>query len=231
MADFLPRKEDLLLGWSLNFSRRISESPGEYGLTMQQADDYAALHAAFAAALQKTARPVRSMVTVCEKNEAMQQLKTAARQLSMLVKGTAAVTAAQRLDLGINPGITHATRAHAPAGTPSIVVEEVRGATAFIKIEDSFINRRGKPPGIHGATLFTFVGANPPPGVSGWTFHSTTTARRVQVDFPDIAPGQEVWFTACWLNARLQRGPWSAPRSTRLPGGAGMMISSMRVAA
>jgi len=234
MADFLPRREDLLLAWSGNFSRQVSAAPAEFGLTPEQADAYAQLHEAFAAALAKTEPQIRSMVTVAEKNAEMGRLKTAARQLAMLVKGTAHVTAEQRLRLGINPGLRVAARQQVPTAAPVIAVERVRDTSAMLRLQDSQSAGLGKPARVHGAMLFTFVGDHPPTGIDGWNFHSSTTACSVQVDFSaTTVPGQLVWFTACWLNARLQPGPWSPPRPARLPG-TGVMVSrslTTRVAA
>lgn len=229
MADFLPRKENALLQWSQRFSGQIAAAPVSYGLTAGQAAAYAALDDAFAAALAKTSvRQIRSMVTVVEKNAAKALLVTMARQLSMIVKGTAGVTATQRIDLGINPGTAARSATQRPESAPSVQVNDVTGTTAGIILGNAESPRLGKPDGVRGAMIHTFIGDEPPSELGEWVCYGTTTRRRITIRFAsDLAPGTQVWFCARWLNSRLQAGPISPPRSTRLPGGGVGMTQSI----
>jgi hypothetical protein len=93
-----------------------------------------------------------------------------------------------------------------------------------IRLHDSTSStRRGKPPGVSGASVFSFVGAVAPTDETGWTFEGNTSKTVVDVAFPSAtAPGAKVWFTAYWFNARKQSGPPATAVGTNIPGGAAM---------
>ena len=83
--------------------------------------------------------------------------------------------------------------------------------------------RRGKPLGVAGASVFSFVGPTAPAELAAWKFEGNTTRTRVDVLFPaDTPPGSKIWVCAFWFNPRAQAGPTSAPVSTNLPGGTGL---------
>jgi hypothetical protein len=107
---------------------------------------------------------------------------------------------------------------------PSVDIKSVTGNTVRLRIHDpSNPTRRGKPDGVDGISVFSFVGAEPPTGVAGWHFEGNTTRTVIDVAFDgSVAPGSKVWFTSFYFNARAQSGPACAPVSTNLQGGGAM---------
>ena len=99
---FLPKSDESLLRWSLNFSTLISASPLLFGLTASLASSYATLHASFAAGVAACDAGERNRSAVLTKNAARAALKTQAGLLSKLVEGTGSVTDAQKAQLGLN---------------------------------------------------------------------------------------------------------------------------------
>ena len=55
--DFYPRPESKIVWFTANFSQRINTAPEVYGISQQQAQDYALLAAAFAQAYQRVNDP------------------------------------------------------------------------------------------------------------------------------------------------------------------------------
>lgn len=222
---FLPNRDAALLAWSLNFSTKISAGAVSYGLTTAQATAYAALHAAYGSALAACAPGERSKSLVATKNTARTALKTQARLLALLVQGTASVTNAQKLDLGLT--VRQApSPVPPPAFAPALDIVSVNGRTVNIRLHDSTdASRRGKPAGVFGAAVFSFVGATPPDSTTEWTFEGNMGRTLVSVVFPDsVAAGAKVWLAAFWFNGSKESGPTCAPVSTNVQFG-GLMAA------
>ena len=225
-SSFLPNTDATLLAWSLNFSTLITATPTAYGLTSTLATAYTALHTSFATALAACDPGTRSKSAVSTKNLARTNLKNNARLLAKLVDGTASVTNAQKLTLGLNVKASPSP-IPAPSSSPALEVGTVTGWTVKLKLHDSTSgSKRGKPAGVSGASVFSFVGATPPNDMGSWTFQGNTGKTIVYVAFENTnAPGTKVWLTAFWFNGRKQSGPACAPVSTNLQGGSVSMAA------
>ena len=220
MSGFLPNSDSGLLAWSLNFKTLIVATPTAYGLTTALASAYGTLHDAYATALVACDPAIRTRSAVPTKNTARGNLKANARLLADLVQGTASVTNAQKLALGLTVR-SAPSPIPPPSDAPGLDVVSVSGWTVNIKLHDAAVaGKRGKPAGVSGASVFTFVGATAPGDISAWQFVGNTGKTKVSVPFPNtLAAGAKVWLTAFWFNPRKQSGPICAPVGTNLPGG------------
>jgi hypothetical protein len=226
VAGFLPNTDAGLLAWSLNFSTLISAGAVSYGLTTAQATAYATLYTAYGTALAACDKAIRTKSAVSTKNVAKANLKTDARLLANLVNGTSTVTNAQKLSLGLNVRSTPSP-VPVPSAAPGLDVLSVSVWTVKIKLHDSSSSaKRGKPPGVTGASVFSFVGAAAPSDIGSWQFEGNTGRTTIDVAFPNsTAAGAKVWLTAFWFNGRKQSGPACAPVSTNLQGGSVSMAA------
>jgi hypothetical protein len=220
---FLPDKDAALLAWSLNFSSKISATPVLFGLTSALATSYALLHTGYADALGACAPGERSKTLVSQKNAARASLKASARLLAKLVEGTATVTDAQKIELGLTVR-QQPTPIPPPAVAPALDVVSVLGRTVKIRLHDATdAARRGKPAGVDGATVLSYVGTTAPADLGAWKFEGNTARTTVDVAFPNsVAPGAQVWLTAMWFNERKQAGPNCAPVGTNVQFGGSM---------
>ena len=158
---FFPSSDTALLAWSLNFSTLITATPTAYGLTAALATAYGTLHTAYATALAAADPAVRTKSSVIAKNLARNSLKNDARLLAKLVEGTASVTDPQKAALGLNVK-TPPSPIPAPSDAPNLDVASVSGWTVKVKLHDATSgSKRGKPPGVTGATVFSYVGDAP----------------------------------------------------------------------
>ena len=223
---FLPNTDARLLAWSLNFSTLITATPTAYGLTTAQANTYRGLHNAYATALAACDPSMRTKMAVATKNTARNNLKANARLLANLVNGTASVTNAQKLQLGLTVK-AKPTPIPPPSAAPALDVMSVAGWTVKVKLHDTASGKkRGKPPGVSGASVFSFVGPAAPTNISAWTFQGSTGRTSIDVEFANtLAAGTTVWLTAFWFNGRKQSGPACSPVSTNLPGGSVSMAA------
>jgi hypothetical protein len=221
-TDFLPSREADLVTWSANFSALILATPSAYGLTPAQAVGYQALNDAYAAAYQTANDPsTRSPASIVTKNTAKTSLITNARLLAGIVQKFPATTNTQRTELGLTVKDAGPTPIPPPAEMPVLEVTERFGTTVKIKLHDGSGARRGKPAGVAGASVFSFVGPAAPSEIGDWKFEGNTMRPITEIDFaPTLSPGTLVWMTAFWFNPKGESGPGCAPVSTNIAGGA-----------
>jgi hypothetical protein len=225
-TSFIPSTDAGLLAWSLNFASFINASPSAYGLSTVQATAYQALHSAYATALAACDPTVRSKSTVAVKNAARTDLKKGLKLLVSVINGQTTVTDGQKIELGLNVRAMPSS-IPAPALPPGLSVVSVVAWTVRIKLYDkNSSGKRGKPAGVNGASVFSFVGAEPPSDISAWKFEQNTGHTTMDLVFQStIAPGTKVWLTGFWFNGRKQNGPACAPVSTNLQGGSVSMAA------
>jgi hypothetical protein len=90
-----------------------------------------------------------------------------------------------------------------------------------IKLKDATSESRGRPDGVAGAAIFSFVGTTAPTTPDGWKFEGNTAKTVTEITFPETVPnGATVWVTAMWFNAKTESGPGALPVSTNIQGGA-----------
>jgi hypothetical protein len=214
---------DIVAG-SANFSTLITGSPTSYGLTAGQATTFGTLNTALQSAYTAAVNPsTRTPVTVEALTLAIKNMRANAILLGKIVYATSTVNDAQLVGLGLLPRPSR-TPIPAPSDAPVIDVRSVSGNTVKLRLHaagDS--TRRGKPAGVSGASIFSFVGATPPTEETDWKFEGNASRTNIEVSFPGTTPsGARVWFTAFWYNQRSQRGPAATPVGTNIPGGSAM---------
>jgi hypothetical protein len=224
MASFIPTREASLVTWMANFGSKITSTPTAFGLTAAQATAFGALNTAFVAAYTTAKDPLtRSPANIQAKKTAKVALIANARLLAGIVQKFPAITNAQRSELGLTVH-NSPSPVPPPAFAPGVDVVSVTLNTVRLRLHDTVNpSRRGKPAGVSGASIFSFVGAVAPTEESGWKFEGNASRTVVDVTFTGAtAPGAKVWFTAFWFNAKKQSGPASAPVGTNIAGGSAM---------
>ena len=209
---------DLLL-WSNDFSRQLTVSPGTYGVTAEQASEFAAANTTFDNALVAWRNnATRTPITSATKKAARESLLGLARYLVSSINSNPAATDAQREALGIRIRKSPST-IPAPTAIPLLDVVAIAGRRVTIELRASDGSRRGKPVGVKGASLFTFVGENAPTDSSMWKFEGLTTKTRLELDFENTTSANVAWVTANWFNERGEVGTSCAPVNVSLPVG------------
>ena len=232
MAATFPRTDAALLAWSSTFSSKISLSPILFGLSVSEAAAYATVHGNFSTAMAAADKVLRTPSATAAKNTARTALKLAANQTMDLINGRPFVTVAQKLSLGMNVRVKP-TPAPLPATSPGVEVKSVSAWTVNLKLSDTANSgKRGKPPGVTGAMIYSYVGAAPPVDMGAWTLEGMTGKTEQSITFASSNPGgTKVWFSAYWFNTRKQTGPMSVPITTNLQGGSVSMPMKMSKAA
>lgn len=215
--DYIPRRDDDFLQWAMNMRNLITTSPETFGLTLAQADHYADLYEAFAAAYRTAIEPsTRTKPSVNAKNEARRTLEREARRLARLIQATTSVTDAQKAELGLTVRNSNATPVARPLEPPVVFVKLRFGSTVRVTLRSRNTTRKGKPEGVAGAMLFSYIGDYPPATLDGWRLEGQTTRPQTDMTFSgdEIVPGAKVWVTTYWYNPRGEAGPAAEPKST-----------------
>ena len=223
---FLPGKDDALLAWAEQFGVLIQASPTTYGLVAADATAFGVVKTSFADAMAANAPGVRSQATVAAKNGAKAALKTSARFLADRIQGTASVTDAQKLELGLT------VRAQpqpipAPSVSPDMDLISMIANVARIRIHDAATASRRKPSGCVSANVFSYVGESAPTDPAAWKFEGGTTRSIFDVTFDaELAPGTKCWITCQWLSRKMLAGPAAQPISTVIQFGGNLPMAA-----
>jgi len=225
--DFLPSSDALLLAWSVNFNALINSTKGVgFGLTQAQAAEYTTKHTAFATAYQTAYDPnTRTPPNITIKDQAKTALSAYARELVRIVQSYPELTDDQRRELKITVAKSR-TPQPPPTERPAVNIVSVTGRTVTIRIRDTAeSSKRGKPAGVLGASVYSYVGTTYPTDPTLWAFDGTTTKTTHQIVFQDTVPnGAQIWVCAAWFNRKTETGPVSIPVTTNIQGGLGMNV-------
>jgi hypothetical protein len=224
MPDFVPRNDQQFKAFVETLSAGVTADPTSLGLTAGIATTLASKVTSFSTALAAATNPTtRGGSTILAKDIARyEDLEPYVRQIARMIQGQITVTDQQRYDLGLTVRDTEPTPVPVPGFAPQVSILAVSGRTVRIRLRDAQnAARRGKPPGVIGATVLACVSETTPTPASDWRLQGETGTTVLNVTFPDTVPaGAQVWVAAYWFNSRKEAGPSSTPLSTNLQGGA-----------
>lgn len=216
-TDWIPRQESLLVTFSSAFATAINADPTAYGLTLTEASDFDALNTTWVNAYTAaTNSATRGDLTIQAKNDAKAAMLPQLRSLGMFIQNRPATTNEQRVTLGLTVPSDEPSPVPVPGFAPQITVESKYNRSIDLRFKDvENPDNDGKPEGVIGLSLFSWVGPTPPADLKDWKFEGNTTRVRATVTFPaDVPYGSQVYFTAFWFNTKAQSGPAMHPPLT-----------------
>ena len=215
----LPSNDAQLIQWTQNFLTRITAAPATYGLTAALCTSLSGFLSAFTATVQANVPDLRCRASVTARNQAKVNLVYNIRLMANTIYGQAAVTDTMKQQLGLTVRAIP-TPIPAPSSSPVIEVLSVSAWTVSIRLRAADGSTRGKIAGASGASIFSYVGTQPPADIAQWKFEGNTGRVKAEVLFPSaLVGGTKVWLTAFWFNGRKQSGPACSPVSTQLQAG------------
>jgi hypothetical protein len=219
--DWIPSKDAELLAFSSQFATKIAADPEDWSLTAANATALTAAQTAYATKYAAAVNPqTRGRSTCFAKDEAKKSLVALMRQVARQIQGSMTVTNQQREDIGLPVHDVEPT----PVGVPgqcAVEIVSVVGRTAKVRIFDpANSTRRGRPPGVAGMTVVSYVGDQKSENPADYTLQGVTSKSIIDVTFPASVPaGATVWISAYYFNAKCQAGAAAVPQSTNLQGG------------
>jgi hypothetical protein len=191
------------------YSEKISAAPLPLALTVPQATELASRTATFDAAFLAAADPAtRTRAKVELKRSTRKFLSDYGRMLARIIQAAPTVTDAQRIDLGLPVADSLPTPIDAPTAVPAPKVVSMDGWTASLQLRVAGSDRRGLPPQVSGAYIYSFAGPVAPTDPQLWKFEGATTRADCKVAFDNsLEAGSKVFVCACFFNPRQQTGP------------------------
>lgn len=216
--DWIPRTDAELLSYSAHFASLLSENPTSFGATLAMSTELTSLQEAYATALEAATNPqTRGPANVLIKENSRRALVQYLRIVGRQIQGTATVTDVQRQNIGLPIRDVEPTPEPIPGFAPDIDRVSINGRTVRVRLHNSqTLGRRGKPPAVAGAAIFSYRGETPPEDGNLWRYEGSTTRTVVDVTFPSSGTAERVYITAYWVNRKQQAGPAAVPVSADL---------------
>jgi len=224
--NFFDRTDAELYTGGQNFVTVIGKNTAAYGLTNDQLASFNTASNNYGTAYLAAIQPeTRTRGKVAAKNAAKSALKAIASDLTKIIDGTPTVTAQMKIDVGLNVR-KQSSPQPPPTERPAVNIVSVIGRTVTIRIRDTAeSSKRGKPAGVLGASVYSYVGTTYPTDPTAWSFDGTTTKTTHAIVFPDsVANGAQIWVCATWFNRKTETGPISIPVTTNVQGGLGVSV-------
>lgn len=218
---YLPSKGSEYLAFVENLNAQIKLDAAGFGVDAAEAAALDTATSAFTSAYAVAEDPAtRTRVNVEAKDDAKQALTAVIRPLVKRIQGWSGMTNAKRALLQITIPDSDPTPVPVPDTSPVIQIESVVGNRVTLRLRDADGSRRGRPPYVTGATVFSYVGDTAPGDISDWKFEGNIKDTVTVIDIPStVAPGSKVFFTSFWRNNRDESGPATPPVSTNVQGG------------
>ena len=216
----VPKTDAALAPYSTNFNARISGAPGDFSLSVAQAAKYTVLYNTWIAAYNACApKGSKCEVLVAGKEAAKAQLLDYTRELYGIIRSSSAVSVEKKAAVGVKVDTTIAARTEPPVEAPMLSLLFVTGRTAQYMLTDAAApTTKRRPANAFGATVMSYVGADPPPpGGRGWHLELQTGKTIFNIIFPNsVEPGTPCWVCARWYNRRGEFSATSQPVQTYL---------------
>jgi len=215
-------KDANIVTGSANFASLIATGFASYGLSSAQSTAFGVLNSALQGTYSAAINPsTRSPVAIEAKDIAIRNMRASAINLSKIIYSTATVTDAQLVGLGLLPRNIRVNRP-VPNVPPLVEIVSVSGRLVKTRLHDTADpERRGKPVGVVGVNIYSFVGDDAPTDPRQYHFEGMTSRMNCEIIFPNtVVSGATVWLCASWVSQRGQVSIGSSPISFTLQGGA-----------
>lgn len=218
---YLPTKGSEYHAFVVNLNAQLKADAAGFGASAEESAALDDATGAFVAAYALAETPeTRTRVNIEARDDARKALTAVIRPLVKRLQGWSGMTNAKRALLQITIADNEPTPVPVPETSPVIQIESVVGNRVTLRLRDADGSRRGRPPFVTGATVFSYVGEAAPGDISAWTFEGNIKDTFTVIDIPSaVAPGSKVFFTSFWRNNRDESGPATPPVSTNVQGG------------
>ena len=226
--DYLPSKDQDLLVWGQNAGPKLTATPLAFGITAPMAVSFNSALDLFSDNLAISSNPsTRTRETIAATLDSKKAFKAEAREVARVINAYPPITNAQRLSLGLTPRKGEASPINPPTISPILKIKKTEGRLMTLQLVSPDSDRRSKPEGVAGASVFAFIGSAPPADMEKWIWFGSTTKTTCEIEFaPTVPAGAQVWLTAFYFSPRSQPGPACTPVSAYIAGGVSGSIAA-----
>lgn len=217
---YFPRREAELRDWAVNFSAMVSADPGRYALGAEDAVEIADVVATFVDRYVAAADLVlRGRAAVAEKEAAKAGMIDVVRRYAGRVLAAGEVSAADRLNLGLDPGRRAPVPVPVPVTYPVLSLAIPAPLRLAVRVSDSAVpGRRAKPAGVAGCQVFVTTDGSPPADYAAWRFAGLATRGSIELAFASAELLTRARVIGRWQNRKGEAGPWSQVQSVACVG-------------
>ena len=217
-TDYIPPADADFHTWFGNLNDYANANAAALGLTPDQT---AALAGAYNG--WKTAFPAHTTASAAaaaakiNKDSARDAAETVLRPLVQQLQASQTVTDDQRKNMKITVRATTRTRSSAPTTMPVASVDTSQRLRHVISYKDSSGNR-AKPAGVAYCEIWVKVGTPAPTDIGQMTYLGNASRTPQLEEYTAAQAGQTATYWLRWVSTRGDKGPWSEPVSTTIPG-------------
>jgi hypothetical protein len=216
-VDFIPRPDAAFETFFRNLTDYVIDNATRWGHI--KPDDVDALENLFDTwnnAYELTLVPHIPQLTA-EKNRVRTATERALRAFINRFLRWPPVTDLDRDKMHIRNWDTIRTPQGAPTTVPEIEVDSSVIRQLSLRLRDYGSKHWSKPDHIHGMELTWGIQETRPTIVTDLPHYETETSNPILLTFEEEERGKRVFFTARWINATAQPGPWSDIESAFVP--------------
>jgi hypothetical protein len=218
--DFIPRKEDELLKWTVNFIGYLAPRTTQFNFPQEECNSIQTQFSDFEEKLRIAEEPAtRTKLTVQDKNTARKLLeKTVRTAIKEFLTYNRLVNDTDRDGLGIP--IHKTTRTSAPVAHEAPDVDVDTSVLAHVSIhffEKGHKHKKAKPAGQHAVEIAWIIRDTLPTRWDELLHSVVDTSTPHTFSFENDQRGMRFYFALRWENTRGEKGPWSAIQSAIIP--------------
>ena len=212
MSDqFVPRKDSEAVGFILNFSQKLVDTPSVYFVSAAEAAIVLDAAQDFQAAFLALDNPAnQNPVMTNLKDEKRAIAEQLVRKYGSLIKPNDGISNADKIAIGVPPPNFNRDPVLCPQTQPKINVVAATFGAHTLKYADSIDDESGKKP--FGATelqLWVCIDDEPEPNVANARYYGKFTRNPVAVAFSHADNGKVATYYSRWCGRRGDVGPWS----------------------
>ena len=220
MADFIPDPDPAFDAYAAQLVSAVTTDPAAFGETLASLAGLNAALAAWGVAYPNAlSAQATAAAAIAAKNSTRAPLESEIRQLNARVQARrAAVTPAAKQQAGLPVYDSTKTPVGIPQTAPLLQADTSKRLKHTISFRDAENpDRRGKPDGVFGCTLYLKIGS-PPANLEDATFIALDTATPYSYDFEPEDAGKTAYWIACWVNRTQDHGPCSETVAATITG-------------
>ncbi len=210
-SSYMPRSQADAVAWSQNFVAVIGPTPLLFGITADEAQNFARIVGELTDAWAVSQDPAtRTKITIRTKDTALKAMKQYARYMVGRAQSFPSLTDTQREQLQITIRKTEPARPAPPTEAPVLNVLSISGRTVKLKIARTD-GKRGRPAKALGTILYVCQAETPDAENVSWSVLANTGKNTLEIPFPPSETTDTFWIMAQYYNGAKESGPLSTP--------------------
>lgn len=212
-GDYIPRTDAGLKAFLINFSNLISQDPGKFGLSEQDAEIIQGLSDQFSNLFDLCQSPAtRTTGLVTQKDAIRASAKGTVRVYAQQIKANKGVDNQAKIELGLHLDDPTKTPIPAPDSAPLLSIVAAFSGEHIIRYRDENTpDTKAKPAGARQIQIYRHVAPGAVTLPDGAVEVGLYPRQPVKVMCSQEDVGKTATYFGRWVNGKGEVGPWSLP--------------------